>query len=87
VRNCAGFAGGWPELELEGLVAEIRAIHGERQGRYGSPRMHDELRRRGRQVNRKRVERLMRERGIVGATRRRRRSLTKPDAAATPRRT
>ena len=35
-------------------------------------------------VNRKRVERIMRERGIVGVTRRRRRSLTKPDATAAP---
>jgi transposase InsO family protein len=68
----------------EQLVAEIRAIHGENRGSYGSPRVHDELRRRGRTVNRKRVERLMRERHIVGITRRRRRSLTKPDAKAAP---
>ena len=68
----------------EQLVAEIRTIHGEHRGGYGSPRVHDELRRRGRRVNRKRVERLMRERHIVGITRRRRRSLTKPDAKAAP---
>jgi transposase InsO family protein len=49
------------EQAEEDLVAEIRAIHGEHQSRYGSPRVHDELRRRGRQVNRKRVERLMRQ--------------------------
>jgi hypothetical protein len=72
------------EQAEEDLVAEIRAIHGEHQGRYGSPRVHDELRRRGRQVNRKRVERLMRQRCIVGISRRRRRSLTKQDAAAAP---
>jgi transposase InsO family protein len=66
------------------LEAEIRAIHGEHQGRYGSPRVHDELVRRGRRVNRKRVERIMRQRGIVGITRRRRRSLTKQDATAAP---
>ncbi|MFV2104465.1 IS3 family transposase [Micromonospora sp. LOL_024] len=42
------------------------------------------MRRRGRRVNRKRVERIMRERGIVGITRRRRRSLTKQDATAAP---
>jgi transposase InsO family protein len=68
----------------EQLVAEIRAIHSEHRGGYGSPRVHDELRRRGRPVNRKRVERLMHERHIVGITRRRRRSLTKPDAKAAP---
>lgn len=61
------------------LAAEIRGIHGEHRGAYGSPRVADELRRRGRRVNRKRVERIMRERRIVGVTRRRRRSLTKQD--------
>jgi transposase InsO family protein len=66
------------------LAAEIRAIHGEHRGSYGSPRVADELRRRGRRVNRKRVERIMRERCIVGITRRRRRSLTKPDTTAAP---
>ena len=64
-------------------MAEIRATHGEHRGGYGSPRVHDELRR-GHRVNRKRVERLMRQRHIVGITRRRRRSLTKPDAKAAP---
>jgi hypothetical protein len=59
------------EQAEEQLVAEIRAIHGEHRGSYGSPRVHDELRRRGRAVNRKRVERLMRERHIVAITRRR----------------
>ncbi|MGI5238897.1 IS3 family transposase [Dactylosporangium sp. CA-139066] len=66
------------------LAAEIRAIHGQHRGAYGSPRVTDELRRRGRRVNRKRVERIMRERRIVGVTRRRRRSLTKPDTTAAP---
>jgi transposase InsO family protein len=67
------------------LVAEIRAIHAEHQGRYGVPRVHTELRRRGRTVNEKRVERLMREHGIAGISRRRRRrSLTKQDTAAVP---
>ncbi|MGW7041913.1 IS3 family transposase [Streptomyces avermitilis] len=43
-----------------------------------------ELRCPGRVVNRKRVARLMRERGIQGAHRRRRRSLTRPDSMARP---
>jgi transposase InsO family protein len=68
----------------DGLAAEIRVIHGEHQGRYGSPRVTAELRRRGRPVNRKRVERVMRERRIAGLTRRRRRSLTRQDATAVP---
>lgn len=66
------------------LAAQIRAIHAEHKGGYGSPRVTTELRRRGRRVNRKRVERIMRERGIVGITRRRRRSLTKQDTSAAP---
>jgi transposase InsO family protein len=66
------------------LATEIRTIHSEHRGAYGSPRMAAELRRRGRRVNRKRVERIMRERGIIGHTRRRRRSLTKQDVAAAP---
>jgi transposase InsO family protein len=66
------------------LAAEIRGIHGEHRGAYGAPRVTAELRRRGRRVNRKRVERIMRERGIVGHTRRRRRSLTRPDGTAVP---
>lgn len=66
------------------LAVEIRTIHGDHKGAYGSPRVAAELRRRGRRINRKRVERIMRERGIVGHTRRRRRSLTKQDPAAAP---
>ncbi|MBP5888828.1 DDE-type integrase/transposase/recombinase [Streptomyces sp. LBUM 1481] len=38
----------------------------------------------GRQVNRKRIARLMRERDIRGVTRRKRRSLTRPDTKAKP---
>jgi putative transposase len=68
------------------LVAAIRAIHTDSGGTDGSPRVHAELGRRGWRVNRKRVERLMRAHGIVGHRPRRRRSLTKPDSAAVPRR-
>ncbi len=66
------------------LAAEITAIHAAHRQAYGSPRVTVELRRRGRAVNRKKVERIMRERGIVGWTRRRRRSLTKADASVAP---
>jgi putative transposase len=66
------------------LVTEIRRIHRESSGTYGSPRVHAELRRRGWRVNHKRVERLMATHGIVGHRPRRRRSLTKPDAGAAP---
>jgi transposase InsO family protein len=72
------------ERAEEALAAEIAAIHVAHRQAYGSPRVTVELRRRGHRVNRKRVERIMRERGIVGWTRRRRRSLTKADVSAPP---
>lgn len=68
----------------EELATEIAEVHAEHRGRYGCPRVIVELRRRGRVVNHKRVERIMRERQIAGISRRRRRSLTKPDTTAAP---
>jgi len=66
------------------LVDEIRTVHTESGGTYGSPRVTAELGRRGWRVNHKRVERLMADHGLVGHRPRRRRSLTKPDAATPP---
>ena len=54
------------------LIGEIKQIHAESGGAYGSPRVTAELRRRGRRVNRKRVCRLMRANGICGIYKRRR---------------
>lgn len=51
------------------LVAEITEIHQESRGTYGSPRVHAELRERGFEVSRKRVERKMRDQGLVGRRR------------------
>lgn len=65
-------------------VAEIRHIHDVSRRAYGAPRMTAALRRNGHKVNHKRVERLMRERGIGGITRRRRRGLTRADRKAAP---
>ena len=65
------------------LVAEITLIWIGSRRTYGVPRIHAELRRRGRTVNRKKIERLMRENGITGCHRRRgRKSLTKQEKAA-----
>jgi transposase InsO family protein len=66
------------------LATEIAEVHTEHRGAYGRQRVTVELRRRGRRVNHKRVDRIMRERQIAGITRRRRRSLTKQDTAVTP---
>jgi hypothetical protein len=43
----------------DALAAEIAGIHAESGRAYGAPRVHAMLRRRGRPVNRKRVERIM----------------------------
>ena len=66
------------------LVAEIREIHTELDKSYGSPRITRELRRRGRLVNHKRVERLMRRHDVVGLTERRRVRTTIPAEDAPP---
>jgi putative transposase len=66
------------------LVGEIRRIHARSHGTYGAPRITAELRRRGWSANHKRIERLMRQHGIVGYRPRRRRSLTRQDRAAPP---
>ena len=46
------------------LLVEVRRLHAEHHGRYGSPRMHAALRAEGRAASRGRVERLMRRHGI-----------------------
>ena len=48
------------------LLKEIRQLHVESSGTYGSPRIHAALRRRGRCVGRCRIERLMRRAGLRG---------------------
>ena len=55
----------------EALLARIKTVHiGSRQT-YGAPRVHAELRAAGERVGRKRIARLMRAAGLVGASRRR----------------
>jgi putative transposase len=58
------------------LSTNVRSIHREHKGRYGSPRIHLELRARGIRVGRKRVARLMRQQGLRGWTPRRFRRTT-----------
>jgi transposase InsO family protein len=48
----------------EELLALIRQLFAEFRGRYGTPRIHQELTKKGFQVSRKRVARLMREAGL-----------------------
>jgi putative transposase len=52
------------------LAKQIRKIHLENRERYGSPRIHRELRAQGTRIARKRVARLMRGEGLEGKKRR-----------------
>jgi transposase InsO family protein len=60
----------------EALVVEIRAIHAEVKGRYGSPRVHAELAARGRDCCVNTVARLMRDNDIAAKTARKFRRTT-----------
>jgi transposase InsO family protein len=57
------------------LVREIRRVHLENRGRYGGPRIHEDLRAGGVAVSRKRVARLMRMHGIKAKKRNRSKAL------------
>jgi putative transposase len=58
------------------LVDDIKRVHRDAYGRYGSPRIHIELKAQGRGVSRGRIERLMRRHGIRAITARPRRVRT-----------
>ena len=58
------------------LRMQIRVAHRKGRCYYGSPRIDDELRDQGIGVSRKRVARLMRQEGLVGRSRARRRMQT-----------
>ena len=73
------------EREDAELAEEVQAVHQESKGRYGAPRVHAELRRRGRRHGRKRVARLMRQTGLQGRAARRWKKTTIADPAAAAR--
>jgi transposase InsO family protein len=66
----------------QALAQEIRVVHAGSGGAYGSPRVTAELRESGRNVNHKRVARVMREHHIAGIRLRRRVRTTIADPAA-----
>jgi putative transposase len=53
------------------LLKRVRTVHATSRETYGAPRVHAELRAGGEAHSRKRIARLMREAGLVGASRRR----------------
>lgn len=53
------------------LLADVRRLHAQHRGRYGSPRIHAALRAEGDTVSRGRIERLMRRHGLRGVAARR----------------
>ena len=53
------------------LLKRVRSVHATSRDTCGSPRVHAELRAGGERRGRKRVARLMRAAGLVGASRRR----------------
>ena len=53
------------------LLKRIRTVHASSRETYGAPRVHAALRAEGERHSRKRVARLMREAGLVGASHRR----------------
>ena len=53
------------------LLKRVRTVHASSRQTYGAPRVHAELRARGEKHGRKRIARLMREGGLVGASHRR----------------
>ena len=53
------------------LAATVAAVHQRSRRTYGSPRVHRELKARGVRVGKKRSERLMRENGLQGRSKRR----------------
>ena len=66
------------------LLDDIRQVHGDSGGRYGSPRVHAALRAGGRKVGRGRIERLMRHHGVRGLVAQRRRAQTTDSRHAFP---
>ncbi len=58
-------------LADEALLKRVRTVHATSRQTYGAPRVHADLQARGERHGRKRIARLMRQAGLVGASHRR----------------
>jgi transposase InsO family protein len=67
------------------LAAEITTVHSQSKGRYGAPRVHAVLARKGHRHGRKRIARIMAEHGLAGREPRRWKKTTIADPAAAAR--
>jgi transposase InsO family protein len=65
-----------------GITTKITSIHKESDGTYGSPRVHQVLRRQDVSCGKRRVARLMRDAGLEGRRKKRWRTTTIADPAA-----
>ncbi|GHO68427.1 hypothetical protein KSC_073190 [Ktedonobacter sp. SOSP1-52] len=72
------------EREDGEITKEIVKIYFQHQGRYGSPRIHEQLRDEGIHVGRKRVVRLMKQAQLAAHHTTHRVLTTRADPAATP---
>jgi transposase InsO family protein len=72
------------ELEEAELAAAIVRLHAASDGVYGAPKIHDDLAGEGRRHGRKRVARIMKDKGLCGKTPKRFKTTTvaDPEAAA-----
>jgi len=72
------------ELDDQTLGERMAEIHAATRGVYGWPRVYAQLRREGFHVSRKRVARIMRQRGLIGRCKRRwtKTTISDPEAAA-----
>jgi putative transposase len=66
------------------LAEQIREVHRQSRGTYGTPRLHAELRARGCHHGRKRIDRLRRKLGLCGRQKRRYRPQTTESAHREP---
>ncbi len=72
------------DAEQAQLDVEVAAIHRQRKGRYGSPRVHKEMRAKGWRIGKKRVEASMRKQQIRGRRPKRFRRTTEANPAHVP---
>jgi transposase InsO family protein len=72
------------ERDTAALDVEVAAVHNQSEGRYGSPRVHQELLRQGRRVGRKRVAARMQAQGLRARRPKRFRRTTEADPSRTP---